>query len=99
MSREKDTEDGDRHDLVEEGAICQSDKFSKDTKGSVEAKWVHEVFAKQSTSTQSLQPVQALGLPEVRNLLIYNLNIYQIIAIRIFPLWLFPLTGDVRRNT
>lgn len=77
MSREKDTEDGDRHDLVEEGAICQSDKFSKDTKGSVEAKWVHEVFAKQSTSMQSVQPVvQASGLPEVRNLLIYNLNTY-----------------------
>ncbi|XP_050452805.1 tyrosine-protein phosphatase non-receptor type 5-like isoform X1 [Cataglyphis hispanica] len=66
MSREKNTEDGDRHDLVEEGAICQSDKFSKDTKGSVEAKWVHEVFAKQSTSMQSVQPVvQASDLPEV----------------------------------
>ncbi|XP_029177631.1 tyrosine-protein phosphatase non-receptor type 5-like [Nylanderia fulva] len=66
MSREKDTEDGDRHGLVEEGAICQSEKPSKDAKGSVEAKWVHEVFAKQSTSTHSLQPVvQTTGLPEV----------------------------------
>lgn len=69
MSREKDTEDGDRHGLVEEGAICQSDKSSKDRKGSMEAKWVHEVFAKQSTSTHSLQPVQTTGLPEVTNLL------------------------------
>jgi len=69
MSREKDTEDGDQQDLVEEGAICQSDKYSKDTKGSVEAKWVHEVFAKQSTSTHSVQPVvQTSGLPEVREI-------------------------------
>lgn len=64
MSREKDTEDGD---LVEEGAICQSDKYSKDTKGSVETKWIQEVLAKQSTSSYSVQPVsQMSGLPEVK---------------------------------
>lgn len=66
MSREKDTEDGDRQGLVEEGAICQPDKLTKDTKGSVEAKWVHEAAAKPPIFTHLTRPIpQASGLPEV----------------------------------
>jgi receptor-type tyrosine-protein phosphatase R len=66
MSREKDTEDGDRQGLVEDGAICQSDKLTKDAKGSVEAKWIHETAAKPLASTHATQPIPtASSLPEV----------------------------------
>ncbi|TGZ51956.1 tyrosine-protein phosphatase non-receptor type 7 isoform X1 [Temnothorax longispinosus] len=64
MSREKDNENGDRHGLVEEGAICQPDKSTKDTKESVEAKWVHEAFAKQSAPKYPVRPVPQTSLPE-----------------------------------
>lgn len=78
MSREKDTEDGDRQGLVEEGAICQPDKLTKDTKGSVEAKWVHEAAAKPPIFTHLTRPIpQASGLPEV-------MAIYYIIQILIY---------------
>ncbi|KAL0116658.1 hypothetical protein PUN28_009944 [Cardiocondyla obscurior] len=66
MSREKDTENGDRHGLVEEGAVCQPDKSTKDTKESVEAKWVHEAFAKQSAPKYPVRPVPQTSLPEMR---------------------------------
>lgn len=66
MSREKDNENGDRHGLVEEGAICQPDKSTKDAKESVEAKWVHEAFAKQSAPKYTVRPVPQTSLPEVR---------------------------------
>lgn len=66
MSREKDNENGDRHGLVEEGAICQPDKSTKDTKESVEAKWIHEAFAKQSAPKYPVRPVPQTSLPEVR---------------------------------
>ncbi|XP_012221122.1 tyrosine-protein phosphatase non-receptor type 7-like isoform X1 [Linepithema humile] len=69
MSREKDSEDGDRHGLVEEGAICQSDKLTKDVKESVEAKWVHEALTKPPASTHSIRSIpQTSGLPEVMSL-------------------------------
>ncbi|XP_011870959.1 PREDICTED: tyrosine-protein phosphatase non-receptor type 7-like isoform X2 [Vollenhovia emeryi] len=64
MSREKDNENGDRHGLVEEGAICQPDKSTKDAKESVEAKWVHEAFAKQSAPKYPVRPVPQTSLPE-----------------------------------
>nr|XP_012152431.1 PREDICTED: tyrosine-protein phosphatase non-receptor type 5-like isoform X3 [Megachile rotundata] len=65
MSREKDTEDGDRRGLVEEGAVCPPEKPAKATKGSIE--WVHQPTAKSSIqSVQSVKSVtQATGLPEV----------------------------------
>lgn len=72
MSREKDNENGDRHGLVEEGAICQPDKSTKDTKESVEAKWVHEAFAKQSAPKYPVRPVPQTSLPEVRDLYQHN---------------------------
>jgi len=66
MSREKDTEDGDRQGLVEDGAICQPDKLTKDAKGSVEAKWIHETAAKPLASTHTTQPIPTVSsLPEV----------------------------------
>lgn len=66
MSREKDSEDGDRHGLVEEGAICQSDKLTKDVKEAVEAKWVHEALTKPPVPTHSIRSTpQTSGLPEV----------------------------------
>ncbi|CAK9816094.1 Receptor-type tyrosine-protein phosphatase R [Anthophora quadrimaculata] len=62
MSREKDTEDGDRRGLVEEGAVGLPEKLIKPTKGSIE--WVHQPTVKPSV--QSARPViQATGLPEV----------------------------------
>lgn len=78
MSREKDTEDGDRQGLVEECATCcPPDKLSKETKGPVEAEWVHEAAAKSSVPAQ--QPIQPIprtsGLPEV-NLSTCNLQEY-----------------------
>ncbi|XP_076163419.1 tyrosine-protein phosphatase non-receptor type 7 [Ptiloglossa arizonensis] len=63
MSCEKDTEDGDRRGLVEEGAVCHSDKLVKATKGSVEGQWVHQPTVKPSVSIQSVRAVT--GLPEV----------------------------------
>lgn len=69
MSREKDTEDSDRQGLVEEGAVSQPDKLTKDGKGSVEAKWVHEAAAKPPTPAHSIRPIpQASGLPEVKDI-------------------------------
>ncbi|XP_016914088.1 tyrosine-protein phosphatase non-receptor type 5 isoform X1 [Apis cerana] len=64
MSREKDTEDGDRRGLVEEGAVGHPEKSIKSSKGSIE--WVHQPATKssvQSVPTRSL--TQAIGLPEV----------------------------------
>lgn len=68
MSREKDNENGDRHGLVEEGAICQPDKSTKDAKEPMEAKWVHEAFAKQSAPKYPVRPIPQTSLPEVRQL-------------------------------
>lgn len=68
MSREKNTEDGDRQGLVEECATCcPPDKLTKETKGPVEAEWVHEAAAKPSAPVHPIpQPIpQASGLPEV----------------------------------
>ncbi|XP_076235215.1 tyrosine-protein phosphatase non-receptor type 7 [Calliopsis andreniformis] len=66
MSREKDTEDGDRRGLVEEGTVCHPEKPGKATKGSVEGQWVHQPTVKPSVSVQSVRPLtQATGLPEV----------------------------------
>lgn len=64
MSREKDTEDGDRRGLVEEGAVGHPEKPIKPGKGSIE--WVHQPAAKPSIqSVQTVQSVtQATGLPE-----------------------------------
>lgn len=67
MSREKDNENGDRHGLVEEGAICQPEKSTKEAKESVEAKWVHEAFAKKSAPKYPVRPVPQTSLPEVRD--------------------------------
>ncbi|XP_034191139.1 tyrosine-protein phosphatase non-receptor type 7 isoform X1 [Osmia lignaria lignaria] len=69
MSREKDTEDGDRRGLVEEGAVCPPEKTTKATKGSIE--WVHQPTAKASIHTvQSIKPLtQATGLPEVMSVM------------------------------
>ncbi|XP_017756483.1 PREDICTED: tyrosine-protein phosphatase non-receptor type 7-like [Eufriesea mexicana] len=62
MSREKNTEDGDRRGLVEEGAVGQPEKAIKPAKGSIE--WIHQSTAKPSI--QSVRSVtQATGLPEV----------------------------------
>ncbi|XP_019696095.1 tyrosine-protein phosphatase non-receptor type 7 isoform X2 [Harpegnathos saltator] len=65
MSREKDTEDGDRQGLVEECATCcPPDKSAKDTKGPVEAEWVHE--AKPPAPAHPIQPIpQTSGLSEI----------------------------------
>ncbi|XP_076686581.1 tyrosine-protein phosphatase non-receptor type 5 isoform X3 [Andrena cerasifolii] len=66
MSREKDTEDGDRRGLVEEGSVCHAEKPSKATKSSFEGQWIHQPTVKSSVSVQSVRPVtQATGLPEV----------------------------------
>lgn len=66
MSREKDTEDGDRRGLVEEGTVCHPEKAAKSTKVSVEGQWVHQPTVKPSVSVQSVRPVtQTTGLPEV----------------------------------
>ncbi|XP_011631752.1 tyrosine-protein phosphatase non-receptor type 7-like isoform X2 [Pogonomyrmex barbatus] len=65
MSREKDNEDGSRHGLVEEGATSQSEKLTKDVKESVEAKWVHEAFTKQSAPSYPVRPVPQTSLPEM----------------------------------
>ncbi|XP_033190556.1 tyrosine-protein phosphatase non-receptor type 5 isoform X1 [Bombus vancouverensis nearcticus] len=70
MSREKDTEDGDRRGLVEEGAVGHPEKPIKPAKGSIE--WVHQPAAKPSIqSVQTVQSVtQATGLPEVMSVAI-----------------------------
>ncbi|XP_033325043.1 tyrosine-protein phosphatase non-receptor type 5 isoform X1 [Megalopta genalis] len=66
MSREKDTEDGDRRGLVEEGTVGHPEKPAKSTKVSVEGQWVHQPTVKPSVSVQSVRPVtQTSGLPEV----------------------------------
>ncbi|XP_076642669.1 tyrosine-protein phosphatase non-receptor type 7 isoform X2 [Halictus rubicundus] len=67
MSREKDTEDGDRRGLVEEGTVGHPEKSTKSTKVSVEGQWVHQPTVKPSVSAQSVRPVttQISGLPEV----------------------------------
>lgn len=92
MSREKDTEDGDRQGLVEEGTVSQPDKLTKDTKGSVEAKWVHETAAKPSAAAHSMRPIpHTSGLPEVMTttgesttILIHQLSRYYVTAFWIF---------------
>ena len=58
MSREKDTEDGDRRGLVEEGAVCSTEKASKESKDPIEAHWVHQPIFK---SPVPVQPIQAIG--------------------------------------
>ncbi|XP_011343564.1 tyrosine-protein phosphatase non-receptor type 5 isoform X3 [Ooceraea biroi] len=70
MSREKDTEDGDQQGLVEDGAtICQSDKLTKDAKGSVEAKWVHETDSKPPAPAHGTRSIPtASSLPEVTSM-------------------------------
>lgn len=73
MSREKDSEDGDRRGLVEEGGVCHLEKPGKATKGSVEGQWVHQPMVKPSVSVQSVRPVtQATDLPEVLLLKLQN---------------------------
>ncbi|CAL7951746.1 unnamed protein product [Xylocopa violacea] len=65
MSREKDTEDGDRRGLVEEGAVGPIEKAIKPAKSSIE--WIHQPTAKPSVqSVESARAViQTTGLPEV----------------------------------
>ncbi|XP_043490845.1 tyrosine-protein phosphatase non-receptor type 7-like isoform X1 [Polistes fuscatus] len=67
MSREKDSEDGDRRGLVEEGLVGRTDKTGKGTKSSVEAQWVPQSVAKPLESTQKAKPstTVASGLPEI----------------------------------
>lgn len=66
MSREKDTEDGDRRGLVEEGVIGLTDKTGKNIKSSVEAQWVHQPITKPSAPTpKAKSTTSASGLPEV----------------------------------
>ena len=68
MSREKDTEDGDRRSLVEEGASCLPEKSSKETKEPAEAHWIHEPVVKTIVPVQTLRTTTAAsGLPEVSN--------------------------------
>lgn len=71
MSREKDTEDGDRQGLVEECATCRlPDKLSKEAKGPVEAEWIHEAAAKPPAPAHPTQRIpQASSLPEVNPLI------------------------------
>lgn len=57
MSREKDTEDGDMRGLVEEGAVCSSNKASKDNKDPIEAQWVHQPVLKPPVPIQPIRPV------------------------------------------
>ncbi|XP_023288561.1 tyrosine-protein phosphatase non-receptor type 5 [Orussus abietinus] len=66
MSREKDTEDGDRRGLVEEGAACPPEKSSKENKDNlVEAQWVCPAVMKPPVSAQPIVPVaQKSDLPE-----------------------------------
>lgn len=67
MSREKDIEDGDRQGLVEDSASCPSDKLTKDAKGSVEAKWIHETGARPPAPAHATRPIPTTSsLPEVR---------------------------------
>lgn len=98
MSREKDTEDGDRRGLVEEGAVGHPEKSIKSSKGSIE--WVHQPATKssvQSVPTRSL--TQAIGLPEVwlltdqNDTIKYWNNDYKIIE------FLFILLGNVSSNS
>lgn len=64
MSREKDTEDGDRRGLVEEGAVGHPEKSVKPSKGSIE--WVHQPATKSSIQSVPTRPLtQPIGLPEV----------------------------------
>ncbi|CAD1476458.1 unnamed protein product [Heterotrigona itama] len=65
MSREKDTEDGDRKGLVEEGAVSHSKKPIKPAIESVE--WIHQPATKPSIQSVQAAPsvTQATGLPEV----------------------------------
>nr|KAF7432091.1 hypothetical protein H0235_005015 [Vespula pensylvanica] len=66
MSREKNTEDGDRRGLVEEGMVGRTDKTGKGTQSSVEAQWVPQSVTKPSVSTQKEKPSTATsGLPEI----------------------------------
>lgn len=58
MSREKDTEDGDMRGLVEEGgAVCSTEKASKDNKDPIEAQWVHQSVLKPPVPIQPIRPV------------------------------------------
>lgn len=67
MSREKDTEDGDRRGLVEEGVVGRTDKTGKGTQSSVEAQWVPQSVTKPSvSSTHKAKPSAVVsGLPEI----------------------------------
>ncbi|XP_047347124.1 tyrosine-protein phosphatase non-receptor type 5-like isoform X2 [Vespa velutina] len=66
MSREKDTEDGDRRGLVEEGVVSRTDKTGKSTQSSVEAQWVPQSVTKPSVSTQKAKASMVTsGLPEI----------------------------------
>ncbi|XP_066593724.1 tyrosine-protein phosphatase non-receptor type 5-like isoform X2 [Prorops nasuta] len=71
MSREKDTENGDRRGLVEEGALSCIEKTTKGNKNVVVAQWVHQPTAKSSVSAKSAE-VEAkeasIGLPEVMSM-------------------------------
>lgn len=66
MSCEKDSEDGDRRDLVEEGASCPLEKPGKDMRDPVEAQWVCQPIVKPPVAIQPTRPVkQPPALPEV----------------------------------
>ncbi|XP_043478351.1 tyrosine-protein phosphatase non-receptor type 5-like isoform X2 [Leptopilina heterotoma] len=70
MSREKDTEDGDMRGLVEEGAVCSSEKASKDNKDPIEAQWVHQSVLKPPVPVQPIRPVpETSGLAASRQIM------------------------------
>ncbi|XP_015586539.1 tyrosine-protein phosphatase non-receptor type 5 isoform X3 [Cephus cinctus] len=66
MSCEKDTEDGDRRGLVEEGAVCPPEKLTKESKDPVEAQWVCQPIMKPPVSVQPIRPItHSSALPEI----------------------------------
>ncbi|XP_046742169.1 tyrosine-protein phosphatase non-receptor type 7-like isoform X1 [Diprion similis] len=69
MSCEKDTEDGDRRGLVEEGAVGLPEKPAKELRDPVEAQWVCQPVMKPPVAIQPTRPVkQPAALPEVMTL-------------------------------
>ncbi|XP_033223987.1 tyrosine-protein phosphatase non-receptor type 5-like isoform X2 [Belonocnema kinseyi] len=70
MSREKDTEDGDRRGLVEEGAVYPAEKASKESKDPIEAQWVHQPIHTLPIPNQPIQPVaESSGLAVSRQVM------------------------------
>ncbi|XP_048516035.1 tyrosine-protein phosphatase non-receptor type 5-like isoform X2 [Athalia rosae] len=69
MSCEKDTEDGDRRGLVEEGAAGPPEKLAKEIRDPVEAQWVCQPVMKPPVAVQPTRPVKlSPALPEVMTL-------------------------------